>query len=94
MNNHPSEQLAVFGKNRYHDWSIFFIIATVFIIASIGYSIWLYVSTKSLLNGSTDTVAAPSQFEAFKTEAETLSTYIKKQENISTTTAPVDPSLR
>ncbi len=93
MNNHHKEQLALFGKNRYHDWVVFFFAAIVLVVASTAYNAWLYISTDTLISG-TEITQAPSQFEAFKEDLSILSSYIRSESGTSTLSIPADPSLR
>lgn len=94
MYNNSSEKLAVFGKNRYNDWVILFFGAVGLVVFGIGYNYWLYINTKELVSKSMEVVSAPSKFEDFKKDVETVSAYIESSNSTSTLSIPRDPSLR
>lgn len=94
MKQTTSEQLAVFGKNRYHDWVVFFSITVLLVAIGIACNVWLYMNTKALVYGLSDAPQAPSKYEAFIKDVEFLSSYIDGRRNTQSITVPRDPSLR
>lgn len=92
MNN--QEQLAVFGKNRYHDWAILFLITIIGVVAGIAYGVWSYISINTLVEGKSVVVSVPSQFEDFKDNVQFLSERLEARGEKGTSTIPQDPSLR
>lgn len=92
MNN--QEQLAMFGKNRFHDWSVLFIVTIIGVCAGIAYGVWSYISTNALVEGKSIVVSVPSQFEDFKDNVRFLSERLQARGEIGTSTVPSDPSLK
>jgi hypothetical protein len=89
-----TQQLALFGKNRYHDWVIFLFAATIIIVASIAYDTALYLGTKDLISQTTQVVPIPSKFGNFREQVDMLTTHINGGIGTSTPDIPIDPSLR
>jgi hypothetical protein len=94
MNNHTKEQLALFGKNRYHDWVVLFFMAVIAILVGAAVNVWLYMSTEAVMRGTNEVETVASKFESFKRDVEYISAYIESGVKVSTSTAPRDPSLR
>lgn len=94
MNSHPKEQLALFGKNRYHDWVVFFFTAVVIIAAGAMYNTWLYFDTQAIIANTNGLQTSASQFDAFKKNVDFVSSYLDGSSSGVTSTIPRDPSLR
>jgi hypothetical protein len=94
MNNSSREKLALFGRNRYHDWSILFISCVVVIIIGIICNVLVYLSNHKFIDERPGASEAVSGFTKFKDDLDFVSSYITNRKINPNIVVPSDPSLR